>query len=76
MRLRQLQGLALSRSGATERANAILENLRREQGTGEETLGMAGRTHKELPVNSPNDALLGVDYGRHVRQTRRLHFEP
>jgi hypothetical protein len=49
VRLRQLQSLALSRSGATERANAVLENLRREQGTGEETLGMLGRTHKELP---------------------------
>jgi hypothetical protein len=50
VRLRQLQGLALSRSGATERANAVLENLRREQGTGEETLDMLGRTHKELPA--------------------------
>ena len=49
VRLRQLQGLALSRSGATERANAVLENLRREEETGEETLGMLGRTHKELP---------------------------
>ena len=49
VRLRQLQGLALSRSGATERANAVLENLRREEETGEETLGMLGRTYKELP---------------------------
>ena len=32
VRLRQLQGLALSRSGATERANAVLENLRRRTG--------------------------------------------
>src|SRR6266536_6419095 len=31
VRLRQHQGLAFSRSGATERANAILENLRREE---------------------------------------------
>ena len=29
IRLRQLQGLALARSGATERANAILETLRK-----------------------------------------------
>jgi hypothetical protein len=50
VRLRQLQGLALSRSGATARANAILENLRRQEETGEETLGMLGRTHKELPA--------------------------
>jgi class 3 adenylate cyclase/tetratricopeptide (TPR) repeat protein len=52
VRLRQLQGLALSRSGATERANAVLENLRREQGTGEETLGMLGRTYKDLAATA------------------------
>src|SRR5437016_14407389 len=48
VRLRQLQGLALSRSGATERANAILENLRRESQADEETRGMLGRTYKDL----------------------------
>lgn len=48
IRLRQLQGLALARSGATERANAILEDLRREAQTSEETLGMLGRTYKDL----------------------------
>ena len=30
VRLRQLQGLALARSGATERANAVLEKLRND----------------------------------------------
>src|SRR5689334_1192691 len=30
IRLRQLQGLALARSGATERANSILQELRHE----------------------------------------------
>ena len=48
VRLRQLQGLALARSGATERANAILEDLRREAQPAEETLGMLGRTYKDL----------------------------
>jgi class 3 adenylate cyclase len=48
LRLRQLQGLALARSGATERANAILEELRGEGQTAEETLGMLGRTYKDL----------------------------
>jgi predicted Zn-dependent protease len=43
MRLRQLQGLALARSGATERANAILQDLRHEAQTDEETLGMLAR---------------------------------
>ena len=48
IRLRQLQGLALARSGATERANAILETLRQAGQTDEETLGMLGRTYKDL----------------------------
>ena len=47
VRLRQLQGLALARSGATERANRILEQLRAEKHIDEETLGMLeiGRAH-------------------------------
>jgi len=52
VRLRQLQGLALARSGATERANAILEELRREGQTAEETLGMLGRTYKDLAASA------------------------
>ena len=52
VRLRQLQGLALARSGATERANAILEGLRRDGQTDEETLGMLGRTCKDLAANA------------------------
>ncbi len=48
LRLRQLQGLALARSGASERANAILEQLRSEGHRAEETLGMLGRTYKDL----------------------------
>ena len=46
--LRQLQALALSRSGATKRANAILQELRNEGATDEETLGLLGRTYKDL----------------------------
>ncbi|MDP9187559.1 MAG: DUF4071 domain-containing protein, partial [Verrucomicrobiota bacterium] len=49
-RLRQLQGLALARSGATDRANAILEDLRDEAQPAEETLGMLGRTYKDLAI--------------------------
>src|SRR5262249_9213127 len=52
VRLRELQGLALARSGATERANAVLENLRREKEPGEETLGMLGRTYKDLAATA------------------------
>ena len=52
VRLRQLQGLSLARSGATERANAILEELRRDVQTADETLGMLGRTYKDLAATA------------------------
>src|ERR1700759_4740530 len=52
VKLRQLQGLALSRSGATERANVILQKLRDEGATDEETLGMLGRTYKDLAARA------------------------
>lgn len=52
VRLRQLQGLALARSGATERANLILEELRRDGQVDEETLGMLGRTYKDLAAQA------------------------
>jgi class 3 adenylate cyclase/tetratricopeptide (TPR) repeat protein len=48
VRLRQLQGLSLARSGASERANVVLESLREEGETDVETLGMLGRTYKDL----------------------------
>src|SRR5438309_2361916 len=47
VRLRQLQALALARSGATERANRLLEQLREENHLDEETLGMLARTYKD-----------------------------
>ena len=56
IRLRQLQGLALARSGATERANAILEELRHESQVDEETLGMLGRTYKDLATAASTPA--------------------
>jgi class 3 adenylate cyclase/tetratricopeptide (TPR) repeat protein len=52
VRFRQLQGLALARSGATERANAALEKLRQEGQTDEETLGMLARTYKDLAARA------------------------
>ena len=48
MRMRQLNALALSRSGATDKANAILLQLHQEGNTDEETLGLLARTHKDL----------------------------
>jgi class 3 adenylate cyclase len=54
IRLRQLHGLALARSGATERANSILETLRRAGQADEETLGVLGRTYKDLAKTAPS----------------------
>ncbi|MEY2479745.1 MAG: hypothetical protein QOI04_672 [Verrucomicrobiota bacterium] len=47
VRLRQLQGLSLARSGATDRAGRVLEELRDENHASEETLGMLARTYKD-----------------------------
>jgi Tetratricopeptide Repeats-Sensor/Adenylate and Guanylate cyclase catalytic domain len=48
IRLRQLLGLALARSGAPRAAVPILERLRDEGHTDEETLGLLARAHKDL----------------------------
>ena len=52
LRLRQLQGLALARSGDVERANALLAALAAEGGADVETLGMLARTHKDLALGA------------------------
>lgn len=48
LRLTQLQALALARTGATRRANEILEQLRLSGHQDEETLGILARTHKDF----------------------------
>src|SRR5262245_55702132 len=48
VRLRQLQALALARSGAPETANGLLRQLYQEGHTDGETLGILARTHKDL----------------------------
>jgi class 3 adenylate cyclase len=50
IRLRQLKGLALARSGAVRRANEELASLRDEGCTDGETLGLLARTHKDLAL--------------------------
>ena len=50
LRLRQLKGLALARSGALERANELLSGLRAEGHDDGETLGLLARTHKDLAL--------------------------
>jgi class 3 adenylate cyclase len=63
LRLRQLRGLALARSGDIERANQLLRQLAAEGIADAETLGLLARTHKDL-------ALRTTDVGR-----RAFHLE-
>lgn len=60
--LRQLQGLALARGGATAEANRVLEALRSEGHLDDQTLGILARTHKDLGLSATGD-------------TRRRHLE-
>ncbi len=53
-RLRQQLALALARSGASRRANRILQDLVREGHRDEETLGLLARTHKDLSADGGN----------------------
>jgi tetratricopeptide (TPR) repeat protein len=48
VRLRQLEGLALARSGALRRANKALRRLHDAGAIDGETLGLLARTHKDL----------------------------
>jgi len=70
-RLRQLQGLALARSGATERANASLEKLRRAGQADEETLGMLARTYKDLASQTGSR----VEEKRFLRRAAEIYLE-
>jgi hypothetical protein len=55
-RLRQLEGLALARSGALRRANDVLSTLRDEGHSDGETLGLLARTHKDLGLQSVDES--------------------
>lgn len=57
VRLQQLQALALARSGAPERASAILQALEQEGHADEETLGLLARTHKDAALRASSDAV-------------------
>ena len=56
VRLRQLRGLALARSGALLRANQELASLRDEGLSDGETLGLLARTHKDLGLAATDTA--------------------
>ena len=63
-RLRQLQALALARSGAEEEAKDILEQLLEEGVRNEETLGMLARVHKDRWRRSRQSQLARGDLAR------------
>ena len=52
--LRQLLGLTLARSGASEAANMLLLHLYQEGFQDEETLGLLARTYKDLAETAPS----------------------
>ena len=56
LRLRQLEGLALARGGDVARANAVLAGLAGEGHDDGETLGLLGRTHKDLALRAEGAA--------------------
>lgn len=56
LRLRQLQALALARSGDAGRAATLLQALVDEGRDEAETLGLLARTHKDLALRSVDDA--------------------
>jgi class 3 adenylate cyclase len=57
LRLRQLGGLAIARSGDIERANRVLGQLAAEGIADAETQGMLARTHKDIALRATDAAL-------------------
>lgn len=55
VRLQQLMALALARSGATQKANTMLNNLVNQGIDDTETLSLLARTYKDLWQNNPSD---------------------
>jgi class 3 adenylate cyclase/tetratricopeptide (TPR) repeat protein len=71
LRLRQLQAHALTRLGATERANALLLALYEEGQRDEETVGMLARTHKDLWQQAADPA----ERERQLQQSYKFYEE-
>jgi class 3 adenylate cyclase/tetratricopeptide (TPR) repeat protein len=71
IRLRQLQALALARSGAIESANAELRRLYDEGSRDEETLGILASTHKNMALLAPTPAI----EKRHLAQAYAYYNE-
>ena len=71
VRLRQVQGLALARSGSTEAANLVLDRLRSQGHLEDETLGVLARTHKDLGLA----AAAGESRRHHLDAALRLYAQ-
>jgi class 3 adenylate cyclase len=69
VRLRQILALALARSGASHQANAILQRLYSEGHRDEETVGLLGRTHKDLAADTADEA----ERDAHLREAYRYY---
>jgi class 3 adenylate cyclase len=69
--LRQLLALSLARSGATERANSILTQLRQEGHRDEETLGILARTHKDLWMHATRK----TEANRQLKLAHKFYLE-
>ena len=70
VRLKQLLGLALARSGASEQANGVLAQLYEEGKVDGETSGILARTHKDLAfmarTNEEKEQHFGKAYGYYL----------
>ena len=71
VRLRQLLALSLARSGAGASALPVLQELRAEGHTDEETLGLLARVHKDLA----SQALHGADRERQLTAAFDIYSE-
>jgi len=71
LRLRQLKGLALARSGDVERANQLLADIAAEGTSDAETLGMLARTHKDLALRTTDVARRDV----HLASAFRIYYQ-
>ena len=68
-RLRQMLALSLARSGATEKANAVLRQLHDDGNSDEETLGLLASTYKDLWLLSVGNKLDAL------REARRFYLQ-
>jgi class 3 adenylate cyclase len=69
--MRQQVALALARSGATQRGNAILAQLRAEGHRDEETLAILARTHKDLWTR----ATMKTERARQLKLAHKFYHE-